>query len=364
MFEANTDLRLFGYDLRSAGSFLRTGVVQLLWDNDSPIRQKLDEPVRATVLSPQSKAVLPPLWFRGSQQLVGDVHSESACSAIVLPDDLVLHRTLTLPGALSSSIREAVQMDVKAFSPFPEDDTAFGWRVTASDAQQIAVDVAIVSRAAAAHVVRELEHWDQEGGTATQAIVHNTGGPEVWSFTPGTQHPVVINGFGEGDRNGRYRNQLRKVFAAASIFVVALAFAPLFSGILLSLRAESLDAQVSELRASTADELSMREELSVLRQLGDRLATEVGNQADFASELSVLTAQIPDSAFANRVELQGRQLRVAGLAGDAASLMALLSEYPGYEQVVNKGGFRRDRSGKELYNFEIALAGSRSGVAQ
>ncbi|WP_439100671.1 hypothetical protein, partial [Congregibacter sp.] len=297
MFEANTDLRLFGYDLRSAGSFLRAGVAQLFWDNDSPIRQQLDEPVRATRVGPDREVVQPGFWYRGSKQLAGDIPSQSPFNAIVLPDDMVLHRTLALPGALSSSIREAVHMEVKAFSPFPEDDTVFGWRVTASDAERVAIDVAIASRAAATHVLREVAEKGshvREEGSATVAVDHT--GLEVWSFTPDSEHPVVILGFGESYRNAQYRRYLAKFLAAVGAALLALALAPLLSGLVLSLRANSLDAQVLSLRSSTADEMAMREELSVVRLLGDRIASEVEGSANFRRELSVLSAKVPDDA--------------------------------------------------------------------
>lgn len=358
MFEANTDLRLFGYDLRLAGGFFRSGVAQLFWDNDSPIRQKLDEPVLASILSPAEIGAPQALWFRGSQLLAevedggaeqgvqGSRSADSGCRAIVLPDELVLHRTITLPPSLSGSVFDAVSMDVKAFSPFPDDDTAFGWRTAGVSAESIEVDIAIVSRAAVARVLREIR------GEGVSEDIH---AQEVWSFTPGSQAPVVFQGFGEGVRNTLYRRRLLRMGAAVCALVAGVALAPLLSGILLSMRADSLETQVNALKASTADELSMREELTVVRELGERIALEVSGQADFGRELTVITQKIPDSAFANGVELIGQQLRVTGLADDAASLMAQLSEYSGYSKVVNRGGFRRDRSGKERYSFEISL---------
>jgi hypothetical protein len=272
---------------------------------------------------------------------------DSGCRAIVLPDELVLNRTITLPPALAGNVADAVTMDVKAFSPFPDDDTAFGWRTAAVSSESILVDIAIVSRAAVARVLRERR------GNGESEDIH---AQEVWSFAPGSQAPVVFQGFGEATRNTLYRKRLLGLATAVCALVAGVALAPLLSGIVLSMRADSVEAQVDALKLSTADELKMREELTVVRELGDRIAEQVRSQADFGREIALITKNMPDSAYANGVELSGMQLRLSGLADDAASLMTQLSEYPGYSQVESQGGFRRDRSGKERYSFEISLA--------
>jgi general secretion pathway protein L len=360
MFEASTDLRLFGYDLRSALGFVKTGFAQLLWKSDSPIRLRFDEPVLASVLASESGAPVKQLWFRGADVLE-EAGVESNCRAVVLPDAMVLSRTITLPSSLSRSVSDAVLMNVKAFSPFPEDDTAFGWRVKESGSDFLVVDIAIASRAAVAGVLRDLYAQQQDSprdqNTAKPGSPENDiHAQEVWSFMPGSQQPIVLHGFGEGVRDSLYLKRLLRLTIGACAIVLGVALAPLLSGVVLSLRADSLDAQVAQLTAMTADELSMREDLAVVRELGERVTEEIRGQANFRIELEVLTEQMPDTAFANRIELSGRQLRVSGLAQDAATLMAQLSEYPGYAQVVSQGGFRRDRSGAERYTFEISLS--------
>lgn len=356
MLGASTELKLFGLDVGGAAGGVRALLGQFFWASDSPIRQRLDEAVEIYSLAPEAgdKPCSQRLYHLGAAT-TGDADEPTAeprCQAVELPDQQVLHRSMTLPASLTASLDDAVRMEVRTYSPFREDDTAYGWRIRERSPQTLTLDVAIASRTAAYRMIRELqsllggEHADEH------TDVHSH---EVWTFVAGADAPIVLLGFGEDARNQRYRARLSSLALAATAVLVGLLLAPIATGLVFSLRADALDAQLDELRAEVADELRMREELGTLRELGGQLSTALTAQADFQKELAVLTQQLPDEAYAQRIQLRGDEMTVSGLADDAASLMTRLSEYSGYAEVVNRGGFRRDRSGRERFNFEISF---------
>jgi general secretion pathway protein L len=359
MLGASKELRLFGLDLGAAGQGFRALLTQFFWASDSPIRQRLDEPVEIYSLTPGSTAqVYSRRVYRAAIAKAEDdsqqgYQAQAQAQAIELPDAQVLHRSMTLPAALTASLDDAVRMEVRTFSPFREDDTAYGWRIRERSPEALTLDVAIASRTAAFRMLRELQ--SQTGGEHDDehTDVHSH---EIWTFVAGPDAPIVLLGFGEEARNQRYLSRLSSLARVATAILLGLFLAPIATGLVFSLRADALDEELARLRAEVADELSMREELGTVRQLGAQISAALNAQADFQKELGVLTEQLPDDAYAQRIQLRGDEMTVSGLADDAADLMTRLSEYPGYAEVTNRGGFRRDRSGRERFNFEISFA--------
>ena len=81
---------LFGYDVRDTGRLWQAAWREFLWSDDSPVRQQLDDVVTLTDGDAQTS-------YQAGQRVDA---AESHLGAIAVPDDLVLERSLELPGAV------------------------------------------------------------------------------------------------------------------------------------------------------------------------------------------------------------------------------------------------------------------------
>ena len=223
MLESSQNWELFGYDMRNVGRHWVDAWRDLLWANDSPVRRHLDDAVVVQAEDGQTcyQAGMP-----------SDV-KESDYAAIVLPEDLVLTKTLDLPRAVEIDLAAALALEVNAASPFSADDTGYGWRIFARGESQITVLLAMLSKSAAmAYLGR---HYD----------IHDAQQQEVWAKVDAEM--VVVEGFGEARRESSYRKRLIR---AATMMVLAGLVLLAMIGTAATLKAWELQ-RVQKMAAST-----------------------------------------------------------------------------------------------------------------
>ncbi|AQA18283.1 hypothetical protein BST95_08615 [Halioglobus japonicus] len=331
MFESEQNWELFGYDMRNVGRHFSAAWRDFLWAYDSPVRHRLDEAVRLQSADGVS--------FYQAGDVCDDVSAQ--CSAVLLPDDLVLDRLLRMPLAVESELPSVIALEVNANSPFSADDTAYGWRVVGRDEQNLQVALAIVSRSAAMTYV------------AQQYGSHDPHAQELWVNSNGVK--VVIEGFGEGKRLERYRRRLLWVSGllggAALVFLLAIAISAGLKNIELGAVQEI--AQTTQ--RDTANASQMR---AALGQANEAIA--VINELQIAHpsahlELARLTALVGDDAYIERFSMNGTNIDLRGRAVDASSLMQLLTEQGVYRSVSAASPIRR-APGQEKEQFHLKIS--------
>src|SRR5690606_26003775 len=131
--------QLFGYDVRHLGQYWQHAWAEFLWGDHSPVRARLDE-----VVELQGEA--------GEQCFHSGVPvaaQQAECRAILLPESLVLFRTLRLPRAAEAELDAVMALEVSSNSPFPAQDTASGWILVSRNDTSLEVQLAITSLSAA-----------------------------------------------------------------------------------------------------------------------------------------------------------------------------------------------------------------------
>lgn len=305
---------LFGYDTRQVGQHWLGAWRDLLWGNDSPLRQRLDEVVLAERDAGQQV-------FQSGRALEGEVDLPvDPCRAICLPEDLILHKTLTLPLAAESELPSVVALEVNANSPFSHGDTASGWRVRDRQESQLRVDLLIASRSA-------VMAW-----LGRQHDIHEPQAREVWGHSGAGM--VVLGGFGEARRESRYRKRL---LWAGVMSGVAAGLVLLISGLAAGAKQVELGrmearaditgreaASAAELRASLAE---ANRQIQAARDI-------VAKYPNPHVEIARLTRLLDDDAYAAHMAVRGDVIRLRGRATDAASVMQRLSSQPAYKEVT------------------------------
>ncbi|UCG98319.1 MAG: PilN domain-containing protein [Burkholderiales bacterium] len=327
-----SSLRLFGIDLAAVPGYLRDGWAEALrW----PALRWLtpDDPVRV-------------LHADGTESVREGVSTRRAASsararfvAVELPEPTVLRRSLALPRLTEEELRQAVELDVRAASPFPEDEVVWGYDVEGGE--RLRVSAALTSRAL---IERQIEALRPRLGDAQ---------PEVWV---GGERPFVIPGYGESARLARSRRMrlaLVGLLAMTALLLVALAVTPT-----LQLRERALEAtrKNDELVRAVQPQVQMRDELV---RLGDqvRLLSKAAEQRhDVVALIDQLTRQLPDDVTLSRLEIAGGGVRIIGQADNAAQLLQSLSANPAFAEVRAPAGITKAPAGsKEGFTIEFRV---------
>lgn len=340
---ASNQWMLFGVDLRQIGQQWSGAWRDLLVATSSPLRQRFDEPV---ALRRNDDTVV----VHGGQLRTEASPERVALEAVLIPDELLLARTITLPSAAEAELPAVVTMEVASASPFAQDDTVFGWEEQSRDEHSVTILLAIASRQAITDWLRELV--DSADVSATDAGIENL--PEVWADVHGTL--VCLHGFGEAARERLYRQRLVRVgLIAAGCLMMLLLIASLFAIQQRSslARLESLQNVVQRESAHVAE---MRETLVSANETILAANEIIGEYPNPHVEVARLTDALSDQVFLAHFSMRGSELRVRGRAVDAAMVMQTLAETPAYETVTAPQAITAvGNTGLEQFHLDIDL---------
>jgi general secretion pathway protein L len=335
--EASQNWNLFGYDVRNSVYFLRAGWRDFLWGSESPVMQSVDEPVRVYAKGDQPQA-----YHSGRMVSVPDIDAVEA-QAVLLPDSLVLPKTLTLPLQAEGNIETVVAMEVKANSPFPADDTRFGWRIVDRNDQSIVVQLVICSGSVVMeHVAKERDSHD------LQAY-------EIWALAG--DEVIQVGGFGEVPRKARNKVRIIRLGLglAYCLVVLVLAFAVGTGMKYLELQAVREQQAVTQQRAAEA--VALRKELSNAKKRVAAINEILAKNPSPYLELARLSRLLDDQTWLTQVDINGSKIRIDGSSPDAAGVMQKLTDEPSYSSVAAPVGIKRvSTTGLERFVLDITLA--------
>jgi len=329
-----SSLRLFGIDLATVPGYLREGWSEALrW----PFFRWLtpDDAVRV-LHADGTESVRPGVSARRIA-----APAQVRFAAVELAEEALLRRSLLLPRLTEHELRQAVELDVRAASPFPEDDVVWGYDVERGD--RLRVEIALTSRAL---VAQQIEAQRSRLGEVE---------PEVWA---GGARPFVIPGYGEPARLARARGMRLALFgllSATAVLLAALAVTPT-----LQLRERALEAigRSEELSRAVKPQAQMRDELARLGEQIRLLGKASEQRQDVVALIDQLTRQLPDDAILNRLEITAGTVRIIGQADNAAQLLQTLGANPAFREVRAPSGISRAPAGsKEGFTIEFRVGG-------
>tara|TARA_R110001592_G_scaffold215025_2_gene468283 strand:+ start:52182 stop:53201 length:1020 start_codon:yes stop_codon:yes gene_type:complete len=331
-FDKGQNWELFGYDMRHLGGYWTAAWRDMLWSYDSPVRKRLDEVV--TVHSDAGVSS-----YQAGTACDGALDSD--CTAVLFPQELVLCKHIPVPLQAEGELASLLELEVRSSSPFAAADTRWGWSVVARDESFIRVALAIVSASAAmAFLGREYNS-------------HDAHAQEVWVDVDGIM--VVVQGFGEGLRERRYRRRLLQsgaLIAAIGLLVLAMVGV---STLFKSAELQHLErvAEVTEEAATEASRLK-----SLLAVANETIAAANAVVAAYPNphvEIARLTRLLGDDASISNFSMAGKEIRLRGLAEDAAVVMEEFTSEPCYLGVKAPQPIRRLSNGQEQFYLDIRV---------
>jgi general secretion pathway protein L len=332
MLQSGQNWEIFGYDMRQVGRHWLAAWRGFLFAYDSPLRARLDELV---VLRGEAGEQ----YYQGG---AASAQGDSNCSAILLPDDLVLSRQLRLPAAVEGDLESALALEVNANSPFKPGDTGWGWQVVARDENFIQVALVIVSPSA---VMTYLAH---------QFDVHDIHAQEIWADVNSLK--VVVRGFGERIREKRYQKRLLR-----SVVLVLIAAALLLGVVGVSVLSKRLELRELQgvsaaIQRESAEASRMRNSLATANEAITTANQIMALHPDPHAEIARLTRLLGDDASLVQFTMIGKEIRIRGRAADAAAVMQQLTDEADYAEVTAPQAITRlGNTGLEQFYLNIRL---------
>ncbi|MBB6521010.1 PilN domain-containing protein [Pseudoteredinibacter isoporae] len=329
------DLSLFGLDLSQAWGYVKLAWRDLLWNQLSPVRRAFAETVEVRSLEPGQEG-----YYRlGQKQNLAAPKVQA--NAFILPDDIVLLKSLQLPLAVEVELAEVVHLEVLASCPFAVEDASYAWLAEQNGGDFINVQVAMARQADINNCL--LENTIDKSTT------------EIWAMTPAGI--ACFDGEAVEKREGRYRKRLLTTVAFVVASYLLLLFAPAIISSARALQAEKVEQQYTSLKQSSAKAVTLKESLARKNVVLAEVETLVSESSSLLPLLAELTNLAEDDVWFRNVRLDKDKLQLTGYATNAAEFMQLLSSHENFQQVKQRGGIRKDRaSGQEVFTVEMQLS--------
>ncbi len=337
MLEASQSWSLFGFDLRRGLHYFRAGWQEFLWGEDSVVLGAIDEVVAARQASGEVR------YFKAGK-VVGTPQSPDAVAAraVVLPDELALCKTLTVPVAAEADLASMLALEVTTSSPFPKSDTCYGWSIAERRTNDILVYLVISSKSAVmAFIAANTQH-------------HDAGAYEVWVQTAGRM--VLVSGFGETPRLQRNRHRLSRMAMIVVYCLMAVMLLVALAAGTKYLELRKVRATEQRVEQSAKDAVALRTALAASKSMISEVNGLLAKYPSPHRELQRLSALLDDDTWLGLAEMQGSMIKIEGESRDAATVMQKLLAQPAYAQVEAPVAFRKVGSGLEHFVLKLTLA--------
>ncbi|MGP1691120.1 MAG: PilN domain-containing protein [Giesbergeria sp.] len=264
---------------------------------------------------------------RGKDKATGLVVSEENC----------LSGDLRLPEVRRRDLGAAVQEALWRLSPIPPDQIAYAWDATPDAQTGWQVQWFMCRRSVQQDLLAQHD-------LTADAPVYLSHSGRAWAVRGAAW--VV-----------QRKRQLRMDVSAGAVLL--LMFAMLLGPALmpLVLKRHAVTMALQHVQALEPQAAPLRQKLDELRsqaRVGDELAKSIGTDLPLASLIERLSAALPDEAWLDRIEVNGREIRITGLTGNANELLGQLGRQPGLADARATGANVRDNAlNKERFTFEM-----------
>ena len=346
MAQLDQNWSLFGYDVRQLFRHWRAAWREFLWGYDSPVKARLDEELR--VYSERGVEYFHAGHRAEPRMAQSGTEPGSECEAVLLPESLVLSKTLVMPLAVESDLDMAMALEVTANSPFPQSDTGYGWRLADRDDKTLQVQLAIVSLSSTMSYLGQ------------QYDCHDAQAREVWANIGDAV--IVLSGFGEKTRQQRYNRRLFRV--ASTIAYCALVLLIIFATAagMKYLELQQLRGVSGQVQEQASEAMKMRAGIVAANETIATVNQMVAQRPNPHVEMARLSRLLGDDASLLQFNMQGTSLSVRGVADDAAVIVQQLTDEASYARVTAPQAITKYfNTGQEQFFLNIELAAGEAG---
>ena len=334
------DLNSFGRDLYTAWSdMLNWRVLSWLWPKMA-VRLWLPDGVQMLA---QGTMATPTPAQQGGKIAQFD--------AVLLPEELLLRRTFSLPRLQPAELQAALALEVQSLSPFTLADTVWAEESVMQDPSSLRADLVLAARKLiAAHI--ESRHPNLTSRT-----------PEVWVRQAIGGGFLILPGYGEARRR---RQGLLWRWASAMLVLLACAIMAMMAitpSIQLYLRASQAKQAMLTLQQKAGPVMAQRESMLRSTERLDGLTRLIGKPIPILQTIDLVTKALPDDTSLLSLKIQGAKITLSGQAPNAAALMKQLGATVGMRDVkAPVPAIKAPGATRESFTIEFMLDPVKTGV--
>lgn len=241
--------------------------------------------------------------------------------AVLLPESLLLRRTLNLPRLQPQEMVAALHLEMQGLNPFASNDVMWAHETAPHDSGSLRVHIVLTSRKLIAqHMAAIVARREAQT-------------PEVWVASISGPSFVVLPGFGEARRHRqstvwRWVSGLLAVLALA--LIGAMAITPSAQ---LYLRAVQARQSMEALQQKASPAMAQRESLMRVTDQLTSLGQIIGKPSPPLETLKLITDALPDDTSLLFLQIQGLKVSISGQTANASALMTQLGNTPGLRDV-------------------------------
>lgn len=266
-------------------------------------------------------------------------------TAVELPEDMVLTRSLVLPALADEDLRRVVANEVAKLSPFPALNTAYGFKCEVFEAGRLSVICAIAAKdQIQAYLLLRL-------ASAGRFL------PEIWA--PG-ESGLVLEGYGEG-RRVRRRRAFTGLFGGLLLLGAGLGLAILATPAMqLRLRAIEAVHAYEKLTQVSAPQVRLREEFQHSAGKLEEAVRLLEMPVEPLGMIDELSKLLSDDEWVSELRIRGSVVQITGEAANASKLLHTLGEQSSFKEVKALGTSIKIGN-KETFSFEFRVVSTGAG---
>lgn len=286
-------------------------------------------------------------FYVGGQWLTkeasGKSRSDAIFKALVLPEDIVLHRSMVLPNMSAADLYQTLRFEVDAVTPFDTVETVWGYRIDSEQGETQRVDLVLSSRK---HIDRLIEQL------ALPVRLENL---ELWGMNAESQ-PIVLTGYAEHRRKRYVRNRVMQIVSLLlmiPLLALATAAVPMVEAHLRWSHAQQVMANL-ESKSGVAE--AQRSKLLAQGQSAQVVLDYLKTLPQPLTVLNLLSRNIPETAFLERFDMNPQRTLITGQAVNAATLTQALGALPELQNVHAPSAITRNpQNNKERFTLEFTV---------
>jgi len=262
-------------------------------------------------------------------------------AGLLVPESECLWGVAQLPDMPRQALEPAVEEMLWRVSPLPREQIVAAWRATPDAQGGWSVEWGVCRRS-------DCDAWLVAQGLAADAPLYLAHQGRVFA----------VRGHRWQALQKRQRWVNASVLALALLVLVGMATPALMP---LVLKREAVLRAVLHIGSVEPKAVPLRQQLDELRQqatLAQELQQNLSKDLPLASVIDSLAQALPDDTWLDRMEINGNELRISGLTGNATELIAHLGRQPVFgEARASVASVRDNTANKERFTFEMRWRG-------
>ncbi|MGI9409902.1 MAG: PilN domain-containing protein [Hyphomicrobiaceae bacterium] len=264
---------------------------------------------------------------------------------LCLGADRVLAKPLKLPAAATSVLEPVLRNQMRRLSPWPEDETQFGFRAgeAGRTGPGITVEVVVAHRP----MIEDVRQKAAAAGLDFAAICH--------ASEPESRASIEIDSTDGGTRDQAARRikWMLAMLLMTSLGLGALGYYELYAAIRMQ---AGLDSTISAAKSRIAQSRRQAEQQRAIARRREALIAKKSDNPPAVWVLNAMSQAVPDHSWLNRLTFQNNSVLVTGTSTNSAALVPALESSGMFTQVRFSGPTTRDpKTSRESFSISAVV---------